>query len=449
MKPSLRRSGRDGPSWSRYASGAVRRDAVRRAREQDRDTSATCVLRHVDRGEQLHAVAHRDPVLVLRVVRADVEACVGPRVDPGARGLDGDEREREGDDEGGAGARREHLVVPPVSAVEGRGYHRPQDRRRRAGVGYGDPTVWEASHDRFRHHPPRDAPQGRRARGARAPRHARRHRRLRRPAGRPGKGRRRGRPRPAPRLRHLRVDRSAHLRERPRHLHDPQRLDAAARGPRGDGGGLAPLRAPRRAGRGSRRAARTADRRRVGHGHERLLGRPHARHDRLRHRRQPRPARADSRPARLPEGRVHHPEALAQRVRRGVRAVGVRVVEVATADELEAAFGPRTALVYVLAGPNADSGPLSTKALCDAANRRGVPVLVDAAAEILPVPNVAPADGRRARRLQRRQVPARPAGGGPAPRPQGPREGGLGRRRAPPRPGPRLQGRQGGVRSGC
>ncbi len=71
-----------------------------------------------------------------------------------------------------------------------------------------------------------------------------------------------------------------------------------------------------------------------------------------------------------------------------VRAVGVRVVEVATAEELEAAFGPRTALVYILAGPEADSGPLSTKALCEAAKKRGVPVLVDAAAEILSVPNV-------------------------------------------------------------
>lgn len=71
-----------------------------------------------------------------------------------------------------------------------------------------------------------------------------------------------------------------------------------------------------------------------------------------------------------------------------VRAVGVRVVEVATAEELEAAFGPRTALVYVLAGPNADLGPLATKALCEAAKKRGVPVLVDAAAEILTVPNV-------------------------------------------------------------
>ncbi len=71
-----------------------------------------------------------------------------------------------------------------------------------------------------------------------------------------------------------------------------------------------------------------------------------------------------------------------------VRAVGVRVVEVGTAEELEAAFGPRTALVYILAGPNADEGPLSTKALCEAAKRRGVPVLVDCAAEILTVPNV-------------------------------------------------------------
>ena len=45
-----------------------------------------------------------------------------------------------------------------------------------------------------------------------------------------------------------------------------------------------------------------------------------------------------------------------------VRSVGVKVVEVATAEELEAAFGPRTALIYILAGPNADEGPLRTKA---------------------------------------------------------------------------------------
>jgi L-seryl-tRNA(Ser) seleniumtransferase len=42
----------------------------------------------------------------------------------------------------------------------------------------------------------------------------------------------------------------------------------------------------------------------------------------------------------------------------------------------------------VLAGPDADQGPLRTEAICAAARRRGVPVLVDAAAEILTRPNV-------------------------------------------------------------
>jgi L-seryl-tRNA(Ser) seleniumtransferase len=71
-----------------------------------------------------------------------------------------------------------------------------------------------------------------------------------------------------------------------------------------------------------------------------------------------------------------------------LRAVGVRVVEVATVDELESALGPRTALVYIFAGPNAERGPLTTRVIAESANRRHVPVLVDAAAEILTVPNV-------------------------------------------------------------
>ena len=71
-----------------------------------------------------------------------------------------------------------------------------------------------------------------------------------------------------------------------------------------------------------------------------------------------------------------------------VRATGIRVVEVGTAEELEAAFGPRTAMVYILAGPEADTGPLSTRAIAAAARARRVPVLVDAAAEILTIPNV-------------------------------------------------------------
>src|SRR5207247_11478627 len=50
-----------------------------------------------------------------------------------------------------------------------------------------------------------------------------------------------------------------------------------------------------------------------------------------------------------------------------VRAVGVRVIEVATPADLEAALGPRTALIYVLAGPEADDSPLSLKAIAPAA----------------------------------------------------------------------------------
>src|SRR5262252_6456891 len=71
-----------------------------------------------------------------------------------------------------------------------------------------------------------------------------------------------------------------------------------------------------------------------------------------------------------------------------VRAVGVRVVEVSTTDELDAAFGPRTAMVYILAGPEADKSPLNTQAIARLASQKHVPVLVDAAAEILTVPNV-------------------------------------------------------------
>jgi uncharacterized pyridoxal phosphate-dependent enzyme len=71
-----------------------------------------------------------------------------------------------------------------------------------------------------------------------------------------------------------------------------------------------------------------------------------------------------------------------------IRATGAKVIEVNTGAELEAAFGPKTAMIYILAGPRADEGQLSTKAIAEVAKAKGVPVLVDAAAEILTVPNV-------------------------------------------------------------
>ena len=71
-----------------------------------------------------------------------------------------------------------------------------------------------------------------------------------------------------------------------------------------------------------------------------------------------------------------------------VRSVGLRVIEVETVEELDAALGPRTAMVYIFAGPWADDSPLPTHVITERARASGVPTLVDAAAEILTVPNV-------------------------------------------------------------
>ena len=71
-----------------------------------------------------------------------------------------------------------------------------------------------------------------------------------------------------------------------------------------------------------------------------------------------------------------------------LRSVGVRVVEVSTLAEFEAALGPRAAMIYILAGPNADNSPLNVKAIAPIAKAKGVPIVVDAAAEILTIPNV-------------------------------------------------------------
>jgi L-seryl-tRNA(Ser) seleniumtransferase len=71
-----------------------------------------------------------------------------------------------------------------------------------------------------------------------------------------------------------------------------------------------------------------------------------------------------------------------------VRSVGVRIIEAETTAEFEAALGPRVAMVYVAAGPRADSGPLPFDDIVRLAKQRNVPVLVDAAAEMLTIPSV-------------------------------------------------------------
>jgi len=71
-----------------------------------------------------------------------------------------------------------------------------------------------------------------------------------------------------------------------------------------------------------------------------------------------------------------------------IRAVGVRVVEADTPEALAQAIGPRTAMVYVFANQRNETGPMSLEAIARIAQPLGVPILVDAAAEILTIPNV-------------------------------------------------------------
>ncbi len=71
-----------------------------------------------------------------------------------------------------------------------------------------------------------------------------------------------------------------------------------------------------------------------------------------------------------------------------IRMLGVKLVIVKNKAELDAAFNERTAMAYILAGPN-DDGPLGTRVVAEATRRHNVPLVVDAAAEILTLkPNV-------------------------------------------------------------
>ncbi len=71
-----------------------------------------------------------------------------------------------------------------------------------------------------------------------------------------------------------------------------------------------------------------------------------------------------------------------------VRATGARIIECDTIAEFEQALGPKTAMVYYFAGQAMDNSPLNLKAIAPIAQQRGVPILVDAAAEVLTIPNV-------------------------------------------------------------
>jgi L-seryl-tRNA(Ser) seleniumtransferase len=69
-----------------------------------------------------------------------------------------------------------------------------------------------------------------------------------------------------------------------------------------------------------------------------------------------------------------------------VRALGVKIIEVNSTDELLAALSPRTAMIEVL-GNHFGSAKLDLKDVAPIARKAGVPILVDAAADYLVVPN--------------------------------------------------------------
>jgi D-glucosaminate-6-phosphate ammonia-lyase len=71
-----------------------------------------------------------------------------------------------------------------------------------------------------------------------------------------------------------------------------------------------------------------------------------------------------------------------------IRNIGVKVVMVDTLEELEYALNPRTALIYIQSGGQSVNGPLSLEAIAKIAKPKNVPILVDAAAEVLTIPCV-------------------------------------------------------------
>src|SRR6266849_1339861 len=70
-----------------------------------------------------------------------------------------------------------------------------------------------------------------------------------------------------------------------------------------------------------------------------------------------------------------------------IRMTGVTMITPATREEFQAAFGPRTAMLGLL-GEALHEHPMTLAEMTDIAHKHNVPVIVDAAAERLAIPNV-------------------------------------------------------------
>lgn len=72
-----------------------------------------------------------------------------------------------------------------------------------------------------------------------------------------------------------------------------------------------------------------------------------------------------------------------------LRNIGVTIIEVNTPEELKNAINPHTAMIYLMANDDTQPGkPFSLAGVVKIAKPHKVPVMIDAAAEVLTIPNV-------------------------------------------------------------
>jgi len=72
-----------------------------------------------------------------------------------------------------------------------------------------------------------------------------------------------------------------------------------------------------------------------------------------------------------------------------IKNTGVKLITVDTMDEFKKAINSRTAMIYLFSAPrDYDNGPLSIENVAAVAREKNIPILVDAAAEVLTVPNI-------------------------------------------------------------
>jgi len=72
-----------------------------------------------------------------------------------------------------------------------------------------------------------------------------------------------------------------------------------------------------------------------------------------------------------------------------LRNIGVKIITVDTMEELEKALNSRTAMIYLMAGSETSPGEkFALEKIAAIAKPRGIPILIDAAAEDLTIPNV-------------------------------------------------------------